>query len=122
MLIVIDPESSDTIHEQLLTQLRRIIACGDVKQGDRLPAARRLAESLDINVHTVLKAYKQLRNDGLVDMRRGCGATVIAQPSTVNVARAASALLHAGKQAGMTLAQLHEALDHAANSTKGATS
>ena len=115
MLIVIDPESTDTLHEQLLVQLRGAIARGEVPVGQRLPAARRLADSLDVNLHTVLKAYNQLREDGLIDMRRGRGATVIAQPATAEVTRAVAELLQAGKEAGMTLAEIHDAID------KGAT-
>ena len=44
--------------------------------GDRLPAAREVAQSLGINLHTVLRAYQQLREEGLVDLRRGRGAVV----------------------------------------------
>lgn len=115
VLIVIDPESTQTLHEQLVSQLRGAIARGEAPVGERLPAARRLADSLDINLHTVLKAYSQLREDGLIDMRRGRGAVVVAAPDTADVTRAVAELIAAGRQAGMTLSELHDALD------KGAT-
>ena len=47
-----------------------------MRAGDRLPAARDVAASLEINVHTVLRAYQLLREEGLVDLRRGRGAVV----------------------------------------------
>jgi GntR family transcriptional regulator len=76
MLIRIDPASSVPLFEQLAAAVRAEIGRGAVRPGDRLPAARDLAQSLDVNIHTVLRAYQDLRDDGLVDLRRGRGAVV----------------------------------------------
>ncbi|MFD5071220.1 GntR family transcriptional regulator, partial [Streptomyces sp. NPDC058369] len=49
---------------------------GAAAPGERLPAARVLAESLGVNVHTVLRGYQRLREEGLIELRRGRGAAV----------------------------------------------
>lgn len=76
MLLRIDPGSATPLFEQLAASIRADIVQGTVRPGDRLPSARDVAGSLDVNVHTVLHAYQQLRDEGLVDLRRGRGAVV----------------------------------------------
>ncbi|MEO8261218.1 MAG: GntR family transcriptional regulator [Pseudolysinimonas sp.] len=76
MLFRIDPASGVAIFDQLAASVRAELARGGLRAGDRLPSAREVAAALDINIHTVLKAYQELRDDGLVDLRRGRGAVV----------------------------------------------
>ena len=76
MMLRIDPGSTVPLFEQLAASVRAEASRGALRSGERLPAARDVAESLDINVHTVLRAYQLLREEGLVDLRRGRGATV----------------------------------------------
>ncbi len=64
--------------EQIAGTVRRAIGEGTLSSGDRLPAAKELAASLDVNLHTVLRAYQMLRDEGLIELRRGRGAIVIA--------------------------------------------
>jgi len=78
MLIRIDVDSPRPLFEQVAAAIRADIAAARIAPGDRLPAAREVAAALDINQHTVLHAYQQLRDEGLVDLRRGRGATVAA--------------------------------------------
>jgi len=77
MLITVDPTARASLADQVASQIRVAIARGDLVSGDRLPAARELAASVDVNMHTVLRAYAQLQEDGLIELRRGRGATVI---------------------------------------------
>lgn len=79
MLIRIDPASGEALFDQLAAALRGEIGRGALRAGDRLPAARELAASLDVNIHTVLHAYQDLRDEGLIDLRRGRGAVVTDQ-------------------------------------------
>ena len=76
MLIRIDPSRGAALWEQVAASVRTAIAAGKIRSGERLPSAREVAGSLDLNLHTVLRAYQELRDEGLVDMRRGRGAVV----------------------------------------------
>lgn len=76
MLVRVDPTRSSPLFAQIAASIRMDAAAGRTKPGDRLPAARELAHALEVNLHTVLHAYQQLRDEGLVDLRPGRGAVV----------------------------------------------
>ena len=76
MYLTVDPGSATPLFEQLVAGIRSQVIDGSLGQGERLPAARDLADSLDVNVNTVLRAYQLLRDEGFIDLRRGRGATV----------------------------------------------
>jgi len=115
MLFRLDTASSEPLYAQIVRAVRLAVARGEIKAGERLPAARDLARSLHVNMHTVLKAYGELRDAGDIDMRRGRGATVKtpAKPNA-EVRRAVDRLLVLARERGVTLEQLHEALDEGA--------
>ena len=78
MLIRVDPSSPTPLGEQVAASVRRSVAEDRAGPGDRLPPAREVAASLGINLHTVLRGYQQLRDEGLLDLRRGRGAVLTA--------------------------------------------
>src|SRR5438309_9164187 len=72
-------ESLD-LHEQVAGEIRRAISEGEAKPGERLPPARDLAAVLGVNTNTVLRALRELRDEGLLEFRRGRGITVTGTP------------------------------------------
>ena len=78
MFITISLEASTPVYKQIISQLRRAIAVGEIKPGDPLPTVRQLAGDLGVNFNTVANAYRALATEGLVETHQGRGARVIA--------------------------------------------
>src|SRR5580693_1197898 len=74
--VEIDHSSPAPLHEQVAGAIRRAIADGEVRTGERLPPARDLAAVLGVNANTVFRALRTLRDEGLVEFRRGRGVSV----------------------------------------------
>jgi GntR family transcriptional regulator len=75
-VVEIDHASLIPLHEQVAAAIRRAIADGEAEAGERLPPARDLASVLGVNANTVLRGLRTLRDEGLVEFRRGRGVTV----------------------------------------------
>jgi GntR family transcriptional regulator len=72
----LDGHSKVATYMQLVQQVRQSLRVGLIEPGDQLPKVREVAESLAINPNTVLKAYRQLEIEGLVEGRPGVGTFV----------------------------------------------
>jgi GntR family transcriptional regulator len=73
----LDGRSRISTYMQLVEQVRQALRVGMLEPGDQLPRVREVAESLAINPNTVLKAYRELEHEGLVDGRPGQGTFVL---------------------------------------------
>jgi GntR family transcriptional regulator len=78
--VKIDPSEPVPLFEQVAAEIRRAIADGEAGPGERLPLAKDLARVLGVNTSTVLRALRQLRDEGLLEFRRGRGITVAGTP------------------------------------------
>lgn len=104
MLFRVDTGSSVPLGEQIAASVRGAIADGSVHAGERLPAARELAASLGVNVHTVLRGYQRLKEEGLIELRRGRGAQVTdaASPGRARLGEAAQRLIAEARTLGLS--------------------
>lgn len=75
-LFSIVPGSTAPIYRQLVDQVRRLVAGGQLAPGDALPSVREVALQLAVNPMTVSKAYGLLELEGLLERRRGVGMLV----------------------------------------------
>ena len=112
--VKIDRTEPTDLHEQVAAEIRRAIAEGEAKPGERLPPARDLAAVLEVNPNTVLRALRQLRDEGLLEFRRGRGITVAATPEHGAVVAQARKLTDLARKHGYRrdeLIRIIEALD-----------
>ncbi len=96
--VKIDRSESALLHDQVAAQIRRSIADGDAMTGERLPPARDLAAVMGVNTNTVLRALRLLRDEDLLEFRRGRGIRVAGTPERGEVvARARELVRVAGR-------------------------
>ena len=96
----IDRSGPVPIHDQVAAQIRRAIAEGEAAPGERLPLARDVAAVLGVNKNTVLRALHLLRDEGLLEFRRGRGITVVGTPQRGAVLARAQDLLDFARHHG----------------------
>jgi len=99
------------LYEQVAAEIRRAIADGEAKPGERLPAAVDLAAILGVNKNTVLRSLQILREEGLLEFRRGRGITVAGTPERGVVVQRARELVEFARKHGYGLDDLHELID-----------
>jgi len=104
--VKIDRDDPLDLHEQVAAGSRRAIADGEANPGERLPPARDLAAVLGVNTNTVLRALRELREQGLLEFRRGRGITVTGTPHQGAVLERARELVHFARAHGYPLDEL----------------
>jgi GntR family transcriptional regulator len=110
--VKIDRADPALLHDQVAAQIRRAIADGEAKPGERLPPARDMAAVLGVNTNTVLRALRLLRDEGLLEFRRGLGIRVSGTPERGAVLAKALELVQLGRESGYDRAELLDIVAH----------
>jgi GntR family transcriptional regulator len=79
-VFILNPHSGTPIYKQILEQVRRLVASGQLRPGTELPSVRELATTHAVNPMTISRAYGLLEAEGLLERNRGKPMTVAAQP------------------------------------------
>ena len=112
--VKIDRQEPTELFEQVAAEIRRAIADGEAKPGERLPPARDLAAVLGVNTNTVLRSLRLLRDEGLLEFRRGRGVTVAGTPEKGAVIARARELVSFARQQGYRREELIELIEEIA--------
>jgi GntR family transcriptional regulator len=96
----IDRSEPVALHDQVAAEIRRAIAEGEAGPGERLPLVKDIAAVLGVNKNTVLRAVHILRDEGLLEFRRGRGITVTGTPQRSAVLRQVRELVAFARQQG----------------------
>jgi GntR family transcriptional regulator len=96
----IDRQEPTELFVQVAGEIRRAIADGEAKPGERLPPARDLAAVLGVNTNTVLRSLRLLRDEGMLEFRRGRGVTVAGTPERGAVIARARELVRFAREQG----------------------
>jgi len=76
VLLRIDTNDRRAIYQQIADGIKTLIASGQLRDGQPLPAVRQMAADLGVNLNTIATAYRELQSEGLIVVKRGLGATV----------------------------------------------
>jgi GntR family transcriptional regulator len=117
MLIEISLQDGVPIYRQIVNQFKYLVASGKIRAGDELPPIRTLAEQLSVTPNTIVKAYGELEDEGVIVKRRGAGTYVADLKSPLArkeqrriLEQRADALLTEAIQLNFTYAQVLELL------------
>ncbi len=124
LLVEIQPDDPRPIYVQIMDEVRRAVAMGDLDADDPLPSVRELASELRVNPNTVSQAYRELDDEGTVYVRRGRGTFVapdaVAEEQRAALARAvAERALRDAHRHGLSAGDLVQAIREASESGDG---
>jgi GntR family transcriptional regulator len=109
--VKVNQNDPTTLHEQVAAEIRRAIADGEAKPGERLPPAKDLAAVIGVNTNTVLRALRTLRDEGLLEFRRGRGITVTGQAAQGAIVARARDLVSFARRHGYERAELIQVIE-----------
>ena len=78
MFLHVDVRNGLAVYDQIVRQVKFAVADGALRSGDLVPSVRELARELAINPNTVARAYRQLQDDGVLELVRGTGLSIAA--------------------------------------------
>ena len=112
--VKVDRADPTDLYEQVAAEIRRAIAEGEAKPGERLPPAKDLAAVLGVNTNTVLRALRLLREEGLLEFRRGRGISVAGTPAQGAVVEKVRELVAFARRHGYRVDELVELINELA--------
>ena len=112
--VKVDKSDPTDLYQQVAGEIRRAIADGEAKPGERLPPAKDMAAVLGVNTNTVLRALRVLRDEGLLEFRRGRGISVAGTPAHGAVIAKAHELVLFARRHGYRLDELVEIINDVA--------
>jgi len=99
LLFRLSQSSGIPLYLQLMEQVKHAIETGALRAGEQLPAIRKLAEDLVMNPNTVVRAYRELEHEGVIELRHGSGAFISdSEAGRVKVIRRGQALMQAAME------------------------
>src|SRR6187200_939951 len=114
LTVNVDRRDPTDLFEQVAGEIRRAIAEGEAKSGERLPPAKDLAAVLGVNTNTVLRSLRMLRDEGLLEFRRGRGISVAGTPERGLVVQRAKELVEFARRQGYRVDELVEIIEDVA--------
>ena len=109
--VKLDRRDPTDLFAQVAGEIRRAIAEGEAKPGERLPPAKDLAAVLGVNTNTVLRSLRMLRDEGLLEFRRGRGISVAGTPELGAVVQRARELVTFARHHGYNVDELVEIIE-----------
>jgi GntR family transcriptional regulator len=79
MYVTVDERDARPLYQQLVDEIKTLIARGELAEGTMLPPVRQVSSDLGVNLNTVAFAYRRLQKEGLIRVKHGSGAVVISQ-------------------------------------------
>lgn len=118
MKIVIQPQGTLAIYEQIVNQLKNAIVIGELSAGEALPSIRALAGDLNVSVITTKRAYEDLEKEGLIRSVPGKGFYVceyntdyLMEKQLIMLEKRLAEVIGDAKQAGLTAEDIKEMID-----------